>query len=94
MVGFGLGKNLLFKSVLGHCDRLIQGLPGVSISTSIISYWYAQYGNTGSGVFKRGGTKLERFLTKNQHKGNYCILSFRLMASCQKEPKFDNFLIQ
>ena len=25
------------------------------------------YGNTGSGVFKRGGTKLERFLPKNQH---------------------------
>ena len=27
----------------------------------------AGYGNTGSGVFKQGGTKLERFLTKNQH---------------------------
>ena len=27
----------------------------------------AQYGNTGCGVFKRGGTKLERFLPKNQH---------------------------
>ena len=26
----------------------------------------AQYGNTGCGVFKRGGTKLERFLHKNQ----------------------------
>ena len=26
-----------------------------------------QYGNTGCGVFKRGGTKLERFLLKNQH---------------------------
>ena len=25
------------------------------------------YGNTGCGVFKRGGTKLERFLHKNQH---------------------------
>ena len=25
------------------------------------------YGNTGSGVFKRGGTKLDRFLPKNQH---------------------------
>ena len=25
------------------------------------------YGNTGCGVFKRGGTKLERFLPKNQH---------------------------
>ena len=24
------------------------------------------YGNTGCGVFKRGGTKLERFLPKNQ----------------------------
>ena len=25
------------------------------------------YGNMGCGVFKRGGTKLERFLPKNQH---------------------------
>ena len=25
------------------------------------------YGNTGCGVFKRGGTKLERFWPKNQH---------------------------
>ena len=25
------------------------------------------YGNTGCGVFKRGGTKLERFLRMNQH---------------------------
>ena len=25
------------------------------------------YGNTGCGVFKREGTKLERFLHKNQH---------------------------
>ena len=25
------------------------------------------YGNTGCGVFKLGGTKLERFLPKNQH---------------------------
>ena len=25
------------------------------------------YGNTGCGVFKRGGTKLERFLPKNKH---------------------------
>ena len=28
---------------------------------------YVKYGNTGCGVFKRGGTKLERFLPKNQH---------------------------
>ena len=27
---------------------------------------YCHYGNTGCGVFKRGGTKLERFLHKNQ----------------------------
>ena len=25
------------------------------------------YGNAGCGVFKRGDTKLERFLPKNQH---------------------------
>ena len=28
---------------------------------------YCGYGNTGCGVFKRGGTKLKRFLPKNQH---------------------------
>ena len=28
---------------------------------------YTEYGNTGCGVFKWGGTKLERFLPKNQH---------------------------
>ena len=28
---------------------------------------YVQYGNAGCGVFKRGGTKLESFLPKNQH---------------------------
>ena len=27
---------------------------------------YKRYGNTGCGVFKQGGTKLERFLHKNQ----------------------------
>ena len=26
-----------------------------------------QYGSMGCGVFKQGGTKLERFLPKNQH---------------------------
>ena len=34
---------------------------------SNINVNYLHYGNTGSGVFKRGGTKLERFLPKNQH---------------------------
>ena len=29
--------------------------------------YHVNYGNTGCGVFKRGGTKLERFLPKNQH---------------------------
>ena len=28
--------------------------------------YHVNYGNTGCGVFKRGGTKLERFLPKNQ----------------------------
>ena len=28
---------------------------------------YLHYGNMGCGVFKRGGTKLERFLPKNHH---------------------------
>ena len=31
------------------------------------SYNTSHYGNTGCGVFKGGGTKLGRFLPKNQH---------------------------
>ena len=36
--------------------------------------------------FSSGGTKLERFLLKNQHipKGNYWILRIGVVASCQK----------
>jgi hypothetical protein len=40
--------------------------------------------------FQTGDTKLERFLPKNQlTQRNYWILSFGLMASCQKVPEFD-----
>ena len=40
-----------------------------------------QYGNTGCRVFKRGGTKLERFLLKNQQipKGN--LLNFENLCN-------------
>ena len=38
------------------------------------------YGNTGCGVFKRGGTKLERFLPKNQHTQGK-LLNFENWAS-------------
>ena len=38
---------------------------------------YPSYGSTGSGVFKRGGTKLERFLPKNQHNQTK-LLNFKL----------------
>ena len=31
------------------------------------SFMAIDYGNTGCGVFNMGGTKLERFLPKNQH---------------------------
>ena len=38
------------------------------LSTCTDSYSFClHYGNTGCGVFKPGGTKLERFLPKNQH---------------------------
>ena len=30
-------------------------------------FMYTQYGNTACGVFKRGGSELERFFPKNQH---------------------------
>ena len=52
---------------------------------------YPSYGSTGSGVFKRGGTKLERFLPKNQHnQTKLFILSLvGIMGRCQKLRKFD-----
>ena len=34
------------------------------------------YGNTGCGDFKGGGTKLERFLSKNQHTYSKEIIEF------------------
>ena len=43
------------------------------------------YGNTGGGVFKKGGTKLERFLLKNQHtQRKLLIFENWLMGRCQK----------
>ena len=42
------------------------------------------------GVFKRGIENQKDFCLRiNIPKGNYCILSFALMASRQKGPKFD-----
>ena len=40
--------------------------------------------------FQTGDTRLERFLPRNQHTQRKLLnLSFGLMASCQKVPKFD-----
>ena len=40
--------------------------------------------------FQTGDTRLERFLPRNQHTQRKLLnLSFGLMASCQKGPKFD-----
>ena len=48
------------------------------------------YGNTGCGVFKWGIQNWKHFWQRNNiPKGYYWILSFGLMASCQKVPKFD-----
>ena len=32
-----------------------------------MTFHYVYYGNTGCGIFKHWGAKLERFLPKNQH---------------------------
>ena len=42
-----------------------------------------EYGNTSCGVFKQGVQKYF-YIRVNIPKGNYWILSFELMASCQK----------
>ena len=47
-------KNILFLSLGPKFDDVLKRM-------------YVYYGNTGCGVFKRGGTKLERFLHKNQY---------------------------
>ena len=39
--------------------------------------------------FQAGGTKLERFLPKNQHSQRKLLNSFGLTVSCPKVPKFD-----
>ena len=62
----------------------------------------ADYGNTGCGVFKRGGKKLEIFLPRNQHTQRK-LLNFEnwVNGEVSKVPKFDqnltfkvNFLCQ
>ena len=54
-------------------------------SVSVVPNMHSQYGSTGGGVFKRGGTKLERFLPKNQHTQRK-LLNFENWVSgrCQK----------
>jgi hypothetical protein len=55
---------------------------------SLVAY---HYGNTGCRVFKRGIQNLKDCCLRinNLPKGNYWILSFWLMTSCQKVQKFD-----
>ena len=52
-----------------------------------------QYGDTGCGVFKQGGKKLERFLPKNQHTQRK-LLNFEnwVNGELSKVPKFDQNL--
>ena len=51
------------------------------------------YGNTGCGVFKRGIQNVKYFCLRiNISKGNYWILSFGLMASCQNGNSLSEYL--
>ena len=54
-----MGVNSVFIKTL--CSLVF----AISLEPFIVMY--QQYGNTGCGVLKRGGTKLERYLPKNQH---------------------------
>ena len=56
---------LKIKEILKKTFTFPKRLVGRRNSTS--KSYHIGYGNTGCGVFKRGGTKLERFLHKNQH---------------------------
>ena len=39
MVVFALGKNLLFKSVLGHCDQLSFFEKGIIVQNFLLNEW-------------------------------------------------------
>ena len=49
------------------CNRSWVGSFGRNKDRFPIKVLFAYYGNTGCGVFKRGDTKLGKFLHKNQH---------------------------
>ena len=64
--------------------QVIQGTRQENHRSTILSH--AHYGNMGCGVFKRGVQNQKDFCIRiNIPKGNYRILSFGLMASCQKQ---------
>ena len=78
-------EDVICKGVSVNVDFFV--IQEIWISLSKVS---ADYGNTGCGVFKRGVQNEKDFCLRiNILKGNYWILSFGLMASCQKVPKFD-----
>ena len=72
------GKIRIKKKLLKN-DRRIDRLVGLDTMLFVLSTVW-QYGLW---RFQAGGTKLERFLHKNQHTQRK-FLSFGLMASCQK----------
>ena len=68
--------------------------PPVITSPSRQNSRYVNYGRTGCGVFKRGIQNQKDFCLINILKGNYWIMSFGLMASCQNLTFKVNFLCQ
>ena len=78
MIVFGLGKNLLFRSVLGHCDLSSQSLIFSMVNAMATAAFAFQCGIIGCGVFK-GGIQFERLLAKNQLQSNEIIEFWELM---------------
>ena len=67
----------------------------IALVENPINWYMNAYGNMGCWVFKRGGTKLERFLPKNNIlKVNYSILRIGLVGASEvfKNQSFTNQL--
>ena len=78
-----LSKKLLYLWFYCNFTKLIF-LTWLFVYFKLDFYCLCSYGNTGSGVFKRRGTKLERFLLKNQHtQKNYWILIIGLVGASE-----------
>ena len=94
-IGFLMTQLEEFVNCLNHAKvSVLSFAPNVFLENQVVNRGFAvlqeyvryvKYGNTGCGVFKRGVQNQKDFCIRiDIPKGNYQILSFGLMAACQK----------